>query len=270
MNTSLHWLDWSILILFMAAMLAVGLYFTKRAGKNIESFFISGRALPWYIAGASMLATDFAADTPLWITSLIRGRGIYYVWQYWIYFIGATLAVVLFARLWRRMRVVTDIEFLEIRYSGPVAGTLRFWSGSSNALLLCPLIIGWVTKAMEIISREAMGLAPEYQVWTTVVVVGVALLMCAFSGLWGVVYTDFIQFIVATIGTVVLAAMAVHQVGGLDVMVDKLSAMKEWTGHNLNIAPEIGSDEHQRSIWNAIGYFGILWADPVAGSGAAV
>lgn len=256
---TLHWIDWLVIVLFMVVTLLMGLYFTKRAGTNIESFFLSGRSIPWYIAGGSLIATSFAADTPLWITSLVRQYGIYYAWQYWAPFIGGALAIVLFARLWRRLAVLTDIEFIEIRYAGKAAKSLRFFLGVSTALFFCPLIIGWVTKAMETISREAMGLPPEYRYLTTIIVIGVALVMCALSGLWGVVYTDFLQFGIATLGTITLAVMSVIRVGGLGQMVAKLSANQEWNGHNLNIAPSIGSGPMQMSVWNAIGFFGILW-----------
>ncbi|MEN6384950.1 MAG: sodium:solute symporter family protein [Phycisphaerales bacterium] len=259
MGSSLNWIDWLVIALLLGITVSIGLYFTRRAGKDINSFFVSERALPWYLSGSSMIATSFAADTPLWVSALIRQYGVYYVWQYWAPVIGAGLAIVLFARLWRRMGVLTDIEFIECRYSGKFAGTLRFWSGTSSALIFCPLIIGWVTKAMETISRETMGLPSEYKIWTTIIVVCVALTMCTLSGLWGIVYADFFLFIIATAGTTTLAILSIHHVGGLHAMVEKLSSMHGWAGHNLNIAPSIGSNAAQMSIWNAIGYFGILW-----------
>ncbi len=259
MVESLNLLDWFVIVGFILTMLGVGALFTRKAGGDIESFFVSNRSLPWYIAGGSLIATSFAADTPLWVTSLVRKYGVYYIWQYWSPLIGASLTIVLFARLWRRLGVMTDIEFLEIRYKGAAAKFLRFFSGGMLSLFLCPLIIGWVTKAMETISREAMGIPAEYQLWSTAGVVLVALALCALSGLYGVVYTDFLQFIVATFGTVLLAVVAVNHVGGLGAMADKLSAMGDWNGHNLNIAPEIGPSPTQMSVWNAVGYFGVLW-----------
>ena len=243
----------------MALMISIGLYFTRRASTNIQSYFVSGRSLPWYIAGSSLIATSFAADTPLWVSSLVRQYGVYYIWQYWAPFIGAALAVVLFARLWRRMGVMTDVEFLERRYSGKIAGVLRFWEGASLSLFFCPLIIGWVTKAMETITREAMGLPEQYRILTTVIVVAVALSLCALSGLWGVVYTDFLQFLVATIGTVTLAVMAVRHVGGLDALVEHLTNSEQVSPNVMKIVPSIGHGNDQMSVWNAIGYFGILW-----------
>ena len=260
MVEGLHWIDWLVVAGFLLVNVAIGLYFTRRAGKNIESFFISNRALPWYVAGLSLTIGGFASDTPLWISTLIRRYGIHYTWQWLAPFIGVALAAVLFARLWRRMRIVTDVEFLEIRYSGKAAGTLRFWEGASQAILLCPLIIGWVTKSMEVITRETMGLSPEWRIWTTVGVSVMAVIMCAFSGLFGVAYTAVLQFAVATIGSLVLAGYALYEVGGFGSMVEKLSALEGvWPGYQLNIAPNIGSEPHQMSVWNAIGYFGILW-----------
>src|SRR5437899_1281470 len=98
--------------------LVLGLYFTRRAGKDMAAFFVSGRSLPWFLSGISMVATSFASDTPLWVTSLVRQQGIYALWQYWAPAIGGTLSIMLFSRLWRRMGVLTDIEFIELRYSG--------------------------------------------------------------------------------------------------------------------------------------------------------
>lgn len=264
---SLELVDWLIIVVYMGGTAWLGLHFARRAGKDMDSFFVSGRSLPWYLAGVSMIATSFASDTPLWVSSLVRQHGVYYVWQYWAPAIGSALAIVLFARLWRRMGVLTDNEFLELRYSGPMAAALRFWSGFSAAVLFCPLIISWVVKAMEVISREAMGLPPEYRVYTTVAVITVALVSCALSGLWGVVYTDLLQFILSLVGTTTLAAIAVHEVGGLDAMRSRLEALSAWPGSSLNIAPRIGSGPELMSVWNAIGYFGILWVSVALSGG---
>ncbi len=263
---TLHIIDWCVIGAYLLFTLALGLYFTRRAGKDIDSFFASNHSLPWYLSGISLIATSFASDTPLWITSLVRQQGVHYIWQYWAPAIGGTLAVILFARLWRRVGVLTDIEFMEVRYSGRGAAILRFWTAFATAILLCPLIIGWVTMAMEIITREAMGLPAEFRVWTTALVVAVALLSCALSGLWGVVYTDFMQFVLAVIGTTTLAYLSVREVGGVAAMVEKLGALGSWPGHSLRISPEVGSAPGQMSVWNFIGYFGFLWVS-VAQSG---
>jgi len=256
---TLHAIDWIIIASYVLGTIAVGLYFTRRGSKSLESFFVTGRSLPWYVAGISMVATSFASDTPLWVSSLVRRHGVYYVWQYWVPIFGTTLAVVLFARLWRRTGVLTDVEFIELRYSGRAAAGLRFFSGFTQAAFYCPLAIGWVVKAMETITRETTGLPSEYRAWTTVAVIAAALLSCTFSGLWGVVYTDLIQFTLGFICSIILAVFAVNAVGGLDAMVTQLGEAAHCNGNVLNIAPQIGPGADQMSIWNAIGYFGILW-----------
>ena len=256
---SLESLDYLVIAVIMLSLIGVGLYFTKKGGEDMDSFFVSGRSLPWYIGGTSMIATSFAADTPLWVSALVRSHGIHYIWQFWAPVIGSVLAFVYFGRKWRRMAFVTDIEFMEARYGGAPAKALRGWSGAWGAIIICPLISAWVIKAMETIGREAVGLPPESQVMVTVAVVTVALLMCGLSGLFGVVYTDFIQFILATVGTILLAVLSVKAVGGLDMMVEKVRALPDWGGTELSIAPRIGSGDGEMSVWNAIGYFGFLW-----------
>ena len=256
---SLELLDYIVIVAILLSLIGVGLYFTKKGGEDMDSFFVSGRSLPWYIGGTSMIATSFAADTPLWVTALVRSHGVHYIWQFWAPLIGGALAAVYFGRKWRRMAFVTDIEFMEARYDGTPAKALRGWSGAWGAIVICPLISAWVIKAMETIASEAMGLPPESQLAVTIGVVTVAILMCGLSGLFGVVYTDFIQFILATTGTLLLATLSVRAVGGLDAMVEQLKAMGEWGGNQLSIAPQVGSGNGQMSMWNAIGYFGFLW-----------
>jgi len=255
----ISWIDLLVICAILATTTSFGLYFTRRGGKNMETFFVSGRSLPWYIAGGSMIATSFAADTPLWVTNLVRQHGVHYIWQFWAPFLGSVMAAVYFSRKWRRMGFVTDVEFLETRYKGGFAKALRGWSGGFGAIVMCPLICGWVIKAMETISREALGLPEEYRLIVTASVVLLAVMICAFSGLFGVVYSDFLQLIFATVGTVILAILSVRAVGGLDVLVDRLGSLDQWPGNSLNILPSVGSGPGQMSVWNAIGFFGILW-----------
>ena len=287
----MHWIDWTVVAIFLFSMILVGVLFSKKAGKSIDSFFVSGRTLTWYVAGASMIATSFASDTPLWVSALVRQYGIQAVWQYWAPLIGSALGVVLFARLWRRSAVVTDNELIELRYSGKSAGFMRGFSAGVGALVICPLIIGWVSKAMVTIASQALGLGADAapililgldippDMVATLVVMTCALLLCAFSGLYGVVYTDFIQFIIATAGAFLLAFLSIKYVGGIEAMVNKLSSLqlpvkvegsdetvlKDWAGQGLNLAPKISGSASVEggagamSIWNVIGYFGILW-----------
>ena len=254
-------LDWTIVVLFIVGSMAVGLFYTKKASKDVSSFFVSGRVLPWYICGMAWVASGFASDTPLWVSALVRGQGIHYAWKYWGPLIGWTLGAVLFARMWRRLGVVTDVELLENRYNSPLGKFLRLWEGSFKALVYCPLVIAWVVKAMEVISRETMGLPPEFQVWTTVIVVGLGLIMCTSAGLMGVVATGTVQFGLATGGTILLAAMSIHHVGGLDVLVDHLKNLDGWAGKDLNFIPKLGESGGVGTmpLWNIIGMFGVLW-----------
>lgn len=251
--------DVLVIIAVLSVTLLLGVAFTRRGSANVDAYFVSGRSLTWYIAGGSMIATSFASDTPLWVTNLVRQHGIHYIWQFWAPFIGAVLAVVYFGRRWRRMGFVTDLELIETRYSGGLAPILRVFSGATAALFFCPLIAAWVIKAMETISREALGLPEESRLAVTAVVVLIAVLVSACSGLLGVVYSDFFQLVLATVGTLILAILAVVEVGGLVAMREQLVNMSDWAGTSLNILPEIGSKEGQMSIWNAVGFFGILW-----------
>lgn len=241
--------------------MGIGLLFTKKASANIASYFVSGRTLTWYVCGMAWVASGFASDTPLWVSALVRSQGIHYAWKYWAGLIGWTLAAVLFARLWRRLGVVTDVEILENRYDSKIGSFLRVWEGGFKALIYCPLVIAWVVKAMEVISREAMGLPEEYQLLTTVIVIGLGLIMCTMAGFMGVVATGAVQFIIATLGTILLAFMAVQHVGGLDQLVSHLKGLDGWAGQDLNFIPRPGdgSTPGTMAIWNIVGLFGVLW-----------
>ncbi len=260
-NIGLTAIDWIIVVVFIVGSIGVGLLFTKKASQNVSSFFVSGRVLPWYICGMAWVASGFASDTPLWVSALVRSQGIHYAWKYWGPLIGWTLGAVLFARMWRRLGVVTDVELLENRYNSPLAKFLRLWEGGFKALVYCPLVIAWVVKAMEVITRETMGLPPEYQVWTTVIVVTLGLIMCASAGLMGVVATGTVQFALATGGTILLAVMAVNHVGGLDTLVSHLKGIEGWPGKDLNFLPRLGEGGGigTMPLWNILGMFGILW-----------
>lgn len=255
MQQTLALIDYAAIAIVILFTIGVAIYFTKAGGKDMESFFVSGRSLPWYVAGASLTATSFAADTPLWVTSLVREYGVHFVWQFWAPFIGAILTVVYFGRRWRRMAFLTDVEFIETRYGGGFAKLLRGWGGAFGALIICPLICGWVIKAMETISREALGLSEDQRIYATVGVVAVAIIVSTFGGLSGVVYSDFFQLILATLGTLLLAVLSVAAVGGLDVLVEKLRAIPDWSGNNLALLPEIGDAPGQLPVWDAISFF---------------
>ncbi len=252
MEYTLHWLDYLAIIFMLVASVGIAVYFTKSGGKDMESFFVSGRSLPWFAAGASLTATSFAADTPIWVTALIREHGIHFVWQFCLPFIGAVLTAVYFGRRWRRMAFLTDVELVEARFGGGFASFLRGFGGAFGALVMCPLTCGWVIKAMETISREALGFPPEMRIYVTIGVVIMAIIVSTFGGLSGVVYADFFQLIFAVFGTVLLAVMSVIAVGGPAVMVEKLHAISHWSGNNLDLIPAIGSEPGQLPIWDLV------------------
>lgn len=262
-HSNLSALDWGIVGFYLVVMLGVGFAYQKRGGASIESFFTGSRSLGWFLAGASLIATSFGCDTPIWVTGIIRQYGVSGAWQYWTYFLGAGLAVFLFSRYWRRIGVVTDIEFIEMRYGGPAAAGLRGMYALWTGILTNALIIAWEIKAMDTIFKQTLTLTPEWRGVLVAVTVVISVAYCAASGLLGVVVTDMLQFVLATVGTTALAWVAIRSVGGLSAMVSKLQAIPDWHGRDLNIMPVIGQ-LHQTpagalSFWNFIAFVFILW-----------
>ncbi|MEE8479027.1 MAG: sodium:solute symporter family protein [Candidatus Neomarinimicrobiota bacterium] len=222
MDTSLHTIDWTIIAVYILFSIAVGVYFTKRASKNTEEYFLSGRSLPWWIVGTSMVATTFAADTPLAITEFIRGAGIWQNWFWWNQLLAGLLAVFLFSRLWRRARVLTDNELLEIRYSGKPAAFLRGFKAAYFGILYNFIVMGWVINAMASVAAVMLNIDRWTAVW---ICVAIALLYALLAGFWGVVVTDFVQFGIAMFGSIALAIIAVNAMGGMDNLLTMLNEM---------------------------------------------
>lgn len=212
-------LDWSIIILYIIFSLGVGIYFSKRASQNTEEYFLSGRTLPWWMVGTSMVATTFAADTPLAITEFVRGQGIWQNWFWWNLLLSGLLGALLFSRLWRRAEVLTDNELLEIRYSGKPAAILRAFKAGYFAILYNFIVMGWVINAMASVAAVMLDIDRWTAVWICVII---ALFYSLLSGFWGVVVTDFFQFIIAMGGSIILAIIAVNHVGGMDVLIHKI------------------------------------------------
>lgn len=219
---ALHWIDWTIIIAYIAFSLGVGIYFSKRASSSTEEYFLSGRSLPWWVVGTSMVATTFAADTPLAITEFVRGPGIWQNWFWWNIVFGSILSVFLFSRLWRRAKVLTDNELLEIRYSGKPAAFLRAFKASYFAVLYNFIVMGWVINAMASIIAVMLNMDKWTAVWICVII---ALVYAILSGFWGVVVTDLVQFMIAMFGSIALALIAVNAVGGMESLLSKLSAL---------------------------------------------
>jgi solute:Na+ symporter, SSS family len=216
-------LDWTLIGAYFVLSLVIGLYFTRRAGQNTGEFFLSGRNLPWWLAGTSMVATTFAADTPLAVAGFVARNGIAGNWIWWNAAIGGMLTVFFFARLWRRAGILTDVEFAEIRYAGRPAALLRGFRALYLGLPINCVIMGWVNLAMAKILHVTMG-------WDRLTAVLISLAITGFysalSGLWGVVVTDFFQFIFAMTGTIALAyfALSLPQIGGVAGLREQLPA----------------------------------------------
>ena len=210
---------WAAFVGTVVASFAIAFAYSRRAGRSADEFFLSGRAMPWWLAGTSMVATTFAADTPLAVTGLTVKYGIAGNWLWWSFVMSGMLTVVFYARLWRRAGVTTDAEFAEIRYSGTPAAFLRGFRACYLGLAVNAIIIGWVTAAMTKILALTVGLA---RAEATLVLFGLTGLYAAVSGLWGVVVTDFFQFVLAMLGCVALAYFALGAVGGLGGLLEAL------------------------------------------------
>ena len=221
-SVSLHWIDWSIIVAYIGFSLSVGIYFSKRAASNTEEYFLSGRSLPWWVVGTSMVATTFAADTPLAITEFVRGPGIWQNWFWWNLLMGSLLSVFLFSRLWSRAKVLTDNELLEIRYSGKPAAFLRAFKAGYFSILYNFIVMGWVINAMASVVSVMLNMDKWTAVWLCVFI---ALVYAILSGFWGVVVTDLVQFCIAMFGSIALAIIALDHVGGMNNLLLKLSQL---------------------------------------------
>ena len=225
-------IDWAIVAAYFVLSAGIGLYFTKRGGESLDQYFLSGRQVPWWLAGSAMVATTFAADTPLVVTGLVATKGVAGNWLWWNFVMSGMLTVFFFARLWRRANVMTDVELAEVRYGGTPAAFLRGFRALYLALPINLIILGWVTRAMIKILTIALGLHDVTIAGMTVsgeiVAVGICFLItvtyAVAGGMWAVLWTDMVQFVIKMSAVIVLAVYAVRAVGGIDVMKVKLAA----------------------------------------------
>ena len=247
-------LDWLIVGAYFVLSAVVGLWYTKRAGKNVSEFFVSGRSLPWWLAGTSMVATTFAADTPLAVTGMVAANGVAGNWLWWNMVMSGILTVFFYAHLWRRAEVLTDVEFTELRYSGKPAAYLRIFRALYMALPINLIIMGWVNLAMLQILRVVLGIDP---VTAFIAMFVVTMVYSVFSGLWGVVVTDFIQFIIAMGGSIVLAWYAVRKVCGIDALVARLPEHYGSAENALSILP--AQDAAWMPVTAFLAYLAVQW-----------
>jgi solute:Na+ symporter, SSS family len=214
-------LDWIIIASYFAVSAAIGLALSRRGGRSVTDYFLGGRRLPWWLAGTSMVATTFAADTPLAVAGLVARNGIAGNWIWWSAATGSMLTVFFFARLWRRAGILTDVEFAELRYTGRPAAILRGFRALYLGLPINCVVMGWVNLAMAKILAVTLGWDQLTAVMISLAITGV---YAALSGLWGVVVTDFVQFTLAMLGTTALAwfALQLPEIGGLSGLVARV------------------------------------------------
>ncbi len=272
----LSFVDWAIIVAYLVVSLAVGLYMSRRAGQDTDEFFLSGRKLPWYIAGTSMVATTFAADTPLAVTELVAQSGIAGNWLWWNMLFGGMLTVFFFARLWRRAGILTDTEFVKIRYSGPEARFLRGFRAVYIGIVMNTVVIAWVNLAMVKVLEvmfpslaffghtefHFMGLTFSSHLVMVALLIVFVTVYSSLSGLWGVSITDTFQFVMAMGGSIVLAVFAVRQVGGIDQVKEQLESVP-WVFEFFPAVGEgvdsTGSGMLKMSIVAFVAYLGVQW-----------
>ncbi len=289
-------IDWLVIVGYLLINLAIGIYYRRRAGGNTEEFFVSGRNVSWWLAGTSMVATTFAADTPLLVSGLVATQGIAGNWIWWSFCLSGMLTVFFFARYWRRAQVLTDVELTEIRYGGRPAAFLRGFKAIYLGLIMNCLILGWVTNAMVSIIAVLLGpIMPEGKVLEVMVgghalahyTLGTpehtALLICVFvlipftgiytsiGGLWGVLVTDLFQFVLKMTMVIVLAWVAVSRIGGMQALRLQLRVVGDAARHNgvqsadpLAFLPDFHRGLTSGAVWTLplltfLLYLGVQW-----------
>lgn len=206
-----------------------------------------------------MVATTFAADTPLAITELVRSEGIWRNWYWWCIALGGLLGVFFFSRLWRRARVLTDNELIELRYGGRPASMLRGFKALYFALLYNFIVMGWVINGMSAVASVALGVGRDWAVWGCAVI---ALIYCTVAGYWGVVITDFFQFILAMGGAVILAILAVNRFGGMGELLEQVRAAPGFQADTLSFFPAFstaGEGFLTSNLYTFLIFIGVMW-----------
>ena len=238
----LHTLDWVVALIAVAICFTPALFFGKRSGKSTAEFFASGRSVPWWLAGLSMVATTFSSDTPNLVANFVRTEGVAGNWRWWAYTLTGVATVFFYARMWRRSGVLTDLEFYELRYSGKAASAVRGFRSLYLGLLFNCIIMATVNLAACKIAAILFG----FERWQTLLAVGLLnVVFAAHSGLWGVLVIDMIQFFIKMSAVIAAAYFAVNlpQVGGMSGLVAKLAPLRGPGGvHYLNMLPDFTSN----------------------------
>ncbi len=262
-------IDWIIVALYIVSAIGIGIWFTKRASRGTTDFFVAGRSLGWFVAGTSIVATTFAADTPVFVAGMSREEGIWSNWFWWSVLIGQVATATIFARLWRRSEVLTDVEFVEFRYGKGVMTTiLRVFKSFFSGIGVNCVIMAAVTLAMVKITTVLLGIHPE-DVWKVLLVLAaIGLLYSAMSGLYGVVYTDIVQFGLAMIGSIGLAIFAYSDASSGEGLMAKLAEAPNFKPELLHFFPRF--DEISWPLFTFIIYIILLWWASAPGKGYSV
>jgi Na+/proline symporter len=247
-------LDWTAIVVYLGITLALGLYFRRRSGRSVDDYFVSGRNVSWWLAGTSMVATTFAADTPLVVTGLVYTQGIAGNWLWWAFLLSGMMTVFLFARLWRRSGLLTDVQFAEMRYAGKPAAFLRGFRAVYLGLLMNCLILGWVTKAMTSIVAVTLGVSDRNALAICVFfLIPFTGLYVALGGLWGVLWTDLFQFALKMAIVIAVAWYAVVATGGMSALLSKLGEMRTAAGPGAgdvtSFFPDFSRPAGQEALW---------------------
>ena len=243
-------LDWIAIIGYIVFAMSVGIYLTKRASKSTDDFYLAGRSLKWWVAGTSLVATSFAADTPLVISGWVRSSGISQNWLWWGMAVGGSLTFIVLAAWWRRLEVTTDAEFIERRYSGKPASFLRGFYGCYHALITNTIVLTWVLLAMLKLVRVILGAEDgSYDIYIVGGGLVLALSYSFLSGLWGVVVTDLMQFALAMFGAILLAYKSIDALGGFTAAQQAFAELPRATTSIMPLANEEGLS------WNSIAWW---------------
>ena len=249
-------IDWVVIAIFILITVAISIYYSKRSQKSVSDYFASGQGVPWWILGTSMVATTFAADTPLAISGLVVTQGIWGNWFYWAQVPQFVLGVYFFSRLWRRAKILTDNELIDIRYSGKTARVLRGFRALYFALPYNAITIGFVILALTNIIEMTFNVP---KLWGIIVSILITVGYTAISGLWGVMATSFFQFFLAIGMMIYLAVIAVDAVGGFGSMLAQLPQLygSEKAASMLDIIPSIDAPNYGWTIF--LLYITLMW-----------
>ena len=232
-------IDWVIIAAYFLIALTIGIWASKKAGSNTKSFFLAGRDMPWWLLGISMVATTFSTDTPNLVTDLVRQKGVSGNWGWWAFLLTGMLTVFIYAKLWRRSNVLTDIEFYELRYSGKAAAFLRGFRALYLGLIFNVLVMGTVSLAAVKFGEIILG----WKGWQTLLIAcSITLTYSTLGGLRAVIITDFVQFILAMIGSIfgMFYIVNLPQIGGIKNLI-----LHENVIDNLSLVPDFSDP----SVW---------------------